>query len=44
MRALGASCAWPDLTFTLDENVVSRVYQTFEKMWNDGMIYRGRSW
>lgn len=41
VRALGASCAWPDLTFTLDENVVARVYQTFEKMWNDGMIYRG---
>ncbi len=41
VRALGASCAWDDLTFTLDENVVSRVYQTFEKMWNDGMIYRG---
>lgn len=41
VRSLGASCAWKDLTFTLDENVVSRVYQTFEKMWNDGMIYRG---
>ncbi len=41
VRALGASCAWTDLTFTLDENVVSRVYKTFEKMWNDGMIYRG---
>lgn len=41
VRALGASCAWDDLTFTLDENVVSRVYQTFEKMWNDGMVYRG---
>lgn len=41
LRALGASCAWPDLTFTLDENVVARVYKTFEKMWNDGMIYRG---
>lgn len=41
VRALGASCAWPDLTFTLDENVISRVYKTFEKMWNDGMIYRG---
>lgn len=41
VRALGASCAWEDLTFTLDENVVSRVYQTFERMWNDGMIYRG---
>ena len=41
VRALGASCAWPDLTFTLDENVVSRVYSTFKKMWDDGMIYRG---
>ncbi len=41
VRALGASCAWDDLTFTLDENVVSRVYKTFEKMWNDGFIYRG---
>ena len=41
VRALGASCSWKDLTFTLDENVVRRVYSTFEKMWNDGMIYRG---
>ncbi len=41
LRALGASCAWNDLTFTLDENVISRVYQTFKKMWDDGMIYRG---
>ena len=41
LRALGASCSWQDLTFTLDENVVRRVYRTFEKMWKDGMIYRG---
>ena len=41
LRALGASCSWDDLTFTLDENVIDRVYSTFEKMWNDGMIYRG---
>ena len=41
VRALGASCAWDDLTFTLDENVIDRVYTTFEKMWNDGMVYRG---
>lgn len=41
LRALGASCAWEDLTFTLDENVIDRVYTTFEKMWNDGLIYRG---
>ncbi len=41
LRALGTSCAWDDLTFTLDENVIDRVYTTFEKMWNDGLIYRG---
>ena len=41
LRALGASCSWDDLTFTLDENVIDRVYTTFEKMWNDGLIYRG---
>ena len=41
LRALGASCSWDDLTFTLDENVVDRTYTTFEKMWNDGFIYRG---
>ena len=41
LRALGASCSWDDLTFTLDENVIDRIYTTFEKMWNDGMIYRG---
>ena len=42
LRALGASCSWDDLTFTLDENVVDRVYTTFEKMWNDGLIYRDK--
>ena len=42
VRALGASCSWRDLTFTLDENVVEQVYATFEKMWKDGMIYRGK--
>lgn len=41
VRALGASCSWKDLTFTLDENVIRRVYTTFEKMWRDGMVYRG---
>ena len=41
LRALGASCSWQDLTFTLDENVVDQVYTTVEKMWQDGLIYRG---
>ena len=41
LRALGASCSWKDLTFTLDENVIRQTYRTFEKMWQDGLIYRG---
>ena len=41
LRSLGISCAWDNLTFTLDEKVISRVYKTFQKMWQDGLIYRG---
>lgn len=41
LRALGTSADWDSLTFTLDEKVVNRVYKTFKKMWDDGLIYRG---
>ncbi|MDR0397615.1 MAG: valine--tRNA ligase [Candidatus Nomurabacteria bacterium] len=41
LRALGASCSWSDLVFTLDEKVIKTVYKTFQKMWSDGLIYRG---
>lgn len=41
IRALGASVSWKDLVYTLDEKVVNRVYKTFKKMWDDGLIYRG---
>jgi valyl-tRNA synthetase len=41
IRALGASCDWGAFTFTLDDKVVRRVYKTFERMWREGMIYRG---
>lgn len=41
LRALGASAAWQHLTFTLDKKVIDAVYNTFEKMWNDKLIYRG---
>ncbi|MBM3210523.1 valine--tRNA ligase [Candidatus Saccharibacteria bacterium] len=41
LRALGASASWENLTFTLDEKVISTVYSTFQKMWNDGLIHRG---
>ena len=42
LRALGASCDWDSLTFTLDQKVVDAVYDTFEKFWKQGLIYRGK--
>ncbi|MEI7689906.1 MAG: valine--tRNA ligase [Candidatus Saccharibacteria bacterium] len=41
LRALGASCSWKDLVFTLDEKVIKTVHSTFKKMWDEGLIYRG---
>lgn len=41
LRALGASCDWGSLVFTLDKKVVNTVYDTFKKLWNDGLVYRG---
>jgi len=41
LRALGASCDWSRLVFTLDKKVVDAVYQTFKKLWDDKLIYRG---
>lgn len=41
LRALGTSASWEHLTFTLDEKVISTVYDTFKQLWDDGLIYRG---
>ena len=41
LRALGTSASWEDLVFTLDEKVISTVYDTFKKLWDDELIYRG---
>lgn len=40
-RKLGISCDWTRFTFTLDEKIVTRAYQTFKQLWDDGLIYRG---
>jgi valyl-tRNA synthetase len=42
LRALGASVDWTNFTFTLDGKVVETAYATFNKMWHDGLIYRGK--
>ena len=41
LRALGTSCSWDDAVFTLDKKVIETVYETFKKMWDDELIYRG---
>lgn len=40
-RMLGAGVDWDRYTFTLDQKIVDRAFQTFKKMWQDGLIYRG---
>lgn len=41
VRRLGASCDWSREKFTLDPSVVKTAQQTFDKMFKDGLIYRG---
>lgn len=41
VRAMGASVDWGRLVFTLDKQVISTAYETFQKLWNDKLIYRG---
>lgn len=42
LRSLGASCDWSREKFTLDQDVVQTVYQTFKKMFDDNLVYRGK--
>lgn len=41
LRKMGVSCDWSRFTFTLDDKVVRQAYQSFKKMWDEGLIYRG---
>lgn len=41
LRELGASLSWNHMVFTLDEKVITTVYDTFKKLWDDKLIYRG---
>ncbi len=41
LRRLGASCDWSREIFTLDERIIKIVLQTFKKLSDDGLIYRG---
>ncbi len=41
IRKMGASCDWSREKFTLDPDVVRKVQETFKKMYDDGLVYRG---
>jgi valyl-tRNA synthetase len=41
IKKMGASCDWSREKFTLDDEVVKTVYQTFKRMYDDNLIYRG---
>ena len=42
IKSLGASCDWSREKFTLDPEVVKEAQKTFEKMYNDGLVFRGK--
>ena len=41
IKKMGASCDWSREKFTLDDDVIKTVYQTFKRMYEDDLIYRG---
>lgn len=41
MKSMGFSADWNKLKFTLDEDIIKIVYDTFSKLHDDGYIYRG---
>lgn len=41
IRQLGASVDWSHHVFTLDDKIVRQAYDTFKKMWDEKLIYRG---
>jgi valyl-tRNA synthetase len=41
IKKMGASCDWSREKFTLDDDVVKTVYNTFQRMYEDDLVYRG---
>ena len=42
VKSMGASCDWSREKFTLDADVVEKTQKTFIKMFDDGLVYRGK--
>ncbi|MBN1162817.1 valine--tRNA ligase [Patescibacteria group bacterium] len=40
LKKMGMSCDWDRSTFMLDQHVIDTVYDTFQKMHKDGLVYR----
>jgi valyl-tRNA synthetase len=40
LRKLGASCDWSRKKFTLDRDIVKIVNETFQRLYEDGLVYR----
>ena len=41
-RKMGVSCDWSREKFTLDGDIIKTVYNTFKKLYDDGLVYRGK--
>lgn len=41
VKRVGASCDWSRERFTLDPDIARKVQETFKKMFDDGLAYRG---
>jgi valyl-tRNA synthetase len=41
LKRLGASCDWSRTKFTLDEDMSRAVRESFVRMWEKGLVYRG---
>ncbi len=42
VRSLGASCDWSREKFTLEPQIIKTVHNTFKKLSDDGLLYRGK--
>lgn len=42
IRRLGTSCDWDRFVYSLDDKVIAAARETFRKMWQEGLIYRGQ--
>ncbi|HHH75683.1 MAG TPA: valine--tRNA ligase, partial [Phycisphaerae bacterium] len=42
LKMMGCSCDWRRIRFTMDETCAAAVRETFHRLFDDGVIYRGK--